>query len=128
MKMTMTNNMSIGIDAVDIERIRDSIKKYGDRFLSRIFTQEELNYCLSKQDPAIHLAARFAAKEAISKALGTGIGQHLGWQDISVTRTPSGQPAVVFSEKAMLAHGNPIVILSLSHTHTIAIASALRTN
>lgn len=131
MKMVMTKMSSptaIGIDIVDIERIRESLAKHRERFLARIFTPDELSYCLARPDPTVHLAVRFAAKEAISKALGTGIGQHLGWQDISIVRTASGKPSVVFSEKANQLHGHPTIILSLSHTHTIAIASALRTN
>ncbi|MBP9840976.1 MAG: holo-ACP synthase [Simkaniaceae bacterium] len=126
----MTNNIPIdlGIDIVDIERIRQSVKKYSDRFLNRIFTAEELSYCMGRPDPIIHLAVRFAAKEAVSKALGTGIGEHLGWKDISIKRGTLGKPSVIFSEKANLFHGNPIIILSLSHTDTIAIASAIRTN
>ena len=72
----------IGIDVVEVERVESSIAEFGERFVSRVFTEAERAYCESQKRPAIHYAARFAAKEAVAKALGTGIGKELSWLDM----------------------------------------------
>src|SRR5436190_24373810 len=87
--------LGIGIDIIEVERIRRSFEKFGDRFLKRILHPNEISYCLSHREPAPFLAARFAAKEAISKAFGTGIGAQCGWHDMEVGRKSSGQPFVI---------------------------------
>jgi holo-[acyl-carrier protein] synthase len=115
----------IGTDIIELSRIKEVWARRGDRFLQRLFTQTELDYCLSKNDPLPHLAARFAAKEAISKALGTGIGESLGWKEIEITKESSGKPGVELSESAKLHFGNPIIHLSMSHTKEYAIAYAI---
>ena len=74
----------IGIDVIEVERIEEAMREFGDRFLDRIFTAEERDYCLNQKRPAIHFAARWAAKEAVSKAFGTGIGELLAWQDMEI--------------------------------------------
>lgn len=84
----------IGIDIIEIERIASSVEKYGDRFLNKIFTEGELKYCLSKSNKAQHLAARFAAKEAISKALTTGWNADFRWKDVEIYNEKSGLPRV----------------------------------
>src|SRR5882757_4387072 len=84
-----------GVDLVECARIQRSIDRFGERFLHRVFTQGEIEYSQSMKFPARHLAARFAAKEAVSKAFGTGIGKAMGWKDIDVRRKPSGEPFVV---------------------------------
>src|SRR4029077_8281219 len=76
------NVTGIGVDIVETARIRDSLEKFGDRFLNRCFLPDEIAYCRSMKFPELHFAARFAAKEAISKAFGTGIGKQLGWRDM----------------------------------------------
>jgi len=81
--------LGTGIDIIEVSRIRASYEKFGERFLKRILRPEEIAYCLSHRFPAPFLAARFAAKEAISKAFGTGIGKQLGWQDLEVGRKES---------------------------------------
>src|SRR5207249_3393124 len=91
--------LGTGIDIIEVGRIGASYEKFGERFLKRILRPAEIAYCLSHRQPAPFLAARFAAKEAISKAFGTGIGQHLSWQDMEVGRKESGEPFVIL-------HGN----------------------
>ena len=78
----------------------DSIDRFGDRFLHRVFTDGEIEYSMSMKFPARHLAARFAAKEAVSKAFGTGIGKAMGWRNIDIQKKPSGEPFLVFSGPA----------------------------
>ena len=97
--------LGVGIDLVEIGRIRQSILRFGDRFLRRILLPREIQYCSSHSDPAPSVAARFAAKEAISKAFGTGIGVELGWLDMEVGRLPSGAPHAVL-------HGRGLELLS----------------
>ena len=91
--------LGIGIDIIEVARIKASLEKFGERFGKRILLPDETAYCLSHKDPAPFVAARFAAKEAISKAFGTGIGAALGWQDIETRRKESGEPFVVLHGK-----------------------------
>lgn len=119
--------VGLGIDLVETSRIQDAWDKHGDRFLRRLFTEDELSYCLSMARPAVHLAARFAAKEAMSKAFGTGIGKPLGWLDVSVGRGPGGKPYAILSDKAQsLAAelGAREMLISLTHTEHYAAANA----
>ena len=120
--------LGTGIDIIEVERIRSSREKFGERFLNRILRPAEIEYCLLHKDPAPFLAARFAAKEAISKAFGTGIGAQLGWQDIEVGRKESGEPFVVLHDGGMTLlaqRGGTKVHLSLSHTKSYAAAVAI---
>ena len=87
--------LGIGVDLVECARIQHSLDRFGDRFLHRVFTDGEIAYAQSMKFPARHLAARFAAKEALSKAFGTGIGKAMAWKDIDVHKKPSGEPFVV---------------------------------
>jgi holo-[acyl-carrier protein] synthase len=119
--------LGIGIDLVEVERIRLSHERFGDRFLQRILLPGEIEYCLSHRCPAPHLAARFAAKEAVSKAFGTGIGRELGWHDIEVQRLDSGQPIICLhrqGDELLRQRGATHLHLSVSHTsqHATAIA------
>src|SRR6266536_3640403 len=119
--------LGTGIDIIEVSRIRASHEKFGERFLKRILRPREIAYCLSHRFPAPFLAARFAAKEAISKAFGTGIGKQLGWQDMEVGRKQSGEPFVILHGdglQRMRERGGRIVQLSLSHTETYAAAVA----
>ena len=118
--------LGIGIDIVENARIEHSLERFGERFLHRVFTAGEIAYCQSMKYPARHFAARFAAKEAVSKAFGTGIGKAMGWRDIDVHRYPGGQPFVVLEGGAkQLAdeRGVSAVWISLSHTDHHAAAS-----
>src|SRR6266496_2853385 len=120
--------LGTGIDIIEVARIRASHEKFGDRFLNRILRPAEIAYCLSHRDPAPFLAARFAAKEAISKAFGTGIGKQLGWQDMEVGRKPSGQPFVILhdgGQTLFAQRGGTRFHLSLSHTEIYATAVAI---
>ena len=120
--------LGIGIDIIEVARIRSSYEKFGERFLKRILHPNEIAYCLSHRDPGPFLAARFAAKEAISKGFGTGIGAQLGWQDMEVARKESGEPFVILHERgqALLnARGARAVLISLSHTQSHAAAVAV---
>src|SRR5919106_6675940 len=78
--------IGIGVDATDLPRIADLLERYGDRFLRRVFTDDEIAYCMQRRDPVPHLAARFAAKEAAMKALGTGHARGVMWKDIEILR------------------------------------------
>jgi holo-[acyl-carrier protein] synthase len=120
--------LGIGIDIIEVGRIQSSYERFGDRFLNRILLPDEIAYCLSHKIPGPFLAARFAAKEAISKAFGTGIGAHLSWQDMEVRRKESGEPYVVLhgdGEKLLQERGGRIVLISLSHTQQHAAAVAI---
>jgi holo-[acyl-carrier protein] synthase len=120
--------LGVGIDIIEVGRIRGSFERFGERFVNRILHPAETAYCLSHRDPAPFLAARFAAKEAISKAFGTGIGAELGWQDMEVVRLPSGQPTVQLhgdGASLLTKRGGRIVHLSLSHTQEHATAVAV---
>ncbi len=119
--------IGLGCDIVDIERIRGVWERQGDRFLERVFTAEERAYCLGMKHPHKHLAARFAAKEAVSKAFTTGIGAELGWTSIGVAHGERSEPIVRLDEQgqALLAHvGGTHILLTLSHTDTAAMAVA----
>jgi holo-[acyl-carrier protein] synthase len=120
--------LGTGIDIIEVTRIRGSFERFGERFVNRILHPAEIAYCLSHRDPAPFLAARFAAKEAISKAFGTGIGAQLGWQDLEVGRKPSGEPFVILhggGQKLLTERGGARVHLTLSHTEHHAVAMAI---
>ena len=120
--------LGIGIDIIEVARIQASHEKFGERFLNRILHPDEIAYCLSHKIPGPFLAARFAAKEAISKAFGTGIGAQLGWHDMEVARKQSGEPYVILHGKGqtlLQQRGGRIVLLSLSHTQQHATAMAI---
>jgi len=117
-----------GIDAVEIERIQQTVNRYGERFLKRVFTAGEQEYCLRKKSSAESFAGRFAAKEAGAKALGTGISRGVTWTEIEVVRERSGRPTMKFHGRAAeiaarLGVGN--AALSLTHTKLLAMASVV---
>src|SRR6478672_8070694 len=117
-----------GIDIAEVPRIRQSIERFGQRFLQRIYTPEEIRYCDSKANRVERYAARFAAKEAAMKALGTGWSRGVRWVDIEVCRQPGGRPTIAFHGKtAEIASGIGAlhVALSLSHTAEQAIAQVI---
>jgi holo-[acyl-carrier protein] synthase len=115
-----------GIDMVEIRRIQQSMERFGERFLNHIYTPAEQAYCLRKRNAAESLAARFAAKEAGAKALGTGISRGVYWLEIEVVREPGGRPTIRFSGRAaeIASHmGVAHAALSLTHTSDLAMAS-----
>ena len=120
--------LGTGIDIIEVTRIASSYEKFGERFVNRILLPDEIAYCLSHKNPAPFLAVRFAAKEAISKAFGTGIGAALGWQDMEIRRKDSGEPFVVLHGKGkeLFASRNAQqLVVSLSHTQNYAAATAI---
>ncbi len=118
--------LGTGTDLCEIERIAQSIQRYGDQFLQRVYTDAEIRYCERKVKTAAEsYAARFAAKEAGAKALGTGIAKGIGWREIEVTHLPGGRPALLFHGRAAeraAAMGVTAAHLSLSHGRDLAIA------
>jgi holo-[acyl-carrier protein] synthase len=117
-----------GIDIAEVPRIRQSVERFGDRFLRRIFTEGEIRYCDSKANRFERYAARFAAKEAAMKALGTGWSHGVRWRDCEVTRLPGGRPTMKFHGRAgevAAKLGARNAALSLSHTAEQAIAQVI---
>ena len=120
--------LGLGIDIIEVARIEASHERFGERFLNRILHPNEICYCLSHKAPGPFLAARFAAKEAISKAFGTGIGAQLGWHDMEVGRRESGEPFVILhgaGQELLRTRGARAVLISLSHTQAHAAAVAV---
>ena len=117
-----------GIDIIEVDRIKNSIQKYSDRFKKKIFTQKEIDYCHSQADPAKHFAARFTVKEAVLKCFGTGMTGGILWKDIEVDKKNSGQPVLNL-------HGNgkklfnqlnlKHIHISITHDKTYAVAHAI---
>jgi holo-[acyl-carrier protein] synthase len=117
-----------GIDIVEVLRIAASVERFGERFLNRVFTANEIRYCREKQNAMERFAARFAAKEAGFKAIGTGWRNGVTWRDVEVGREPGGRPTVCFSGKAAefaARLGARHASLSLSHTAELAIAQVI---
>ena len=116
----------IGIDLVENARIRDSLERFGDRFLSRIYTEVEKEYCNKCANPVIHYAARFAAKEAAFKALGTGWAGGVTWRDIEVRRLTTGKPELhLYGEALAVATQMRATHFHVSLTHDQLISSAI---
>lgn len=119
------NLYGIGIDVVEVERIEQSMSEFGARFAEKVFTAAEREYCDSQRRPGLHYAARFAAKEAVAKAFGTGIGRDLGWLDMEVVRRESGEPELVLSGAGKrFAESEGIVRIKISLTHARHYAAA----
>ena len=117
-----------GIDIIEVDRIKNSIQKYSDRFKKKIFTQKEIDYCHSQADPAKHFAARFTVKEAVLKCFGTGLTGGILWKDIEVGKLNSGQPVLNLHgngkkliNKLNLKH----IHVSITHDKTYAAAHAI---
>ena len=118
----------IGIDVVEVDRIEAAIERQGEVFVDRLFTEREKDYCRKQKRPGMHYAARFAAKEAVSKALGTGIGGKAGWLEMEVIRGESGAPTIMFHGNAadfIAAEGIATVQVSLTHARDYAAANAV---
>jgi len=120
--------IGLGCDIIEIERIKNACDRHAERFLNRVFTSEELDYCMQMKNPHPHLAARFAAKEAVSKAFTTGIGADLNWTSISVGKGEREQPLVNLDAKGQRlldTFGGTDVLITLSHTRNYAQAVAI---
>ncbi len=123
--------LGTGVDIAEVSRIRESIERFGDRFLHRIFTDSEISYCEQKATRFESYAARFAAKEAGMKALGTGWSHGVRWRDIEVVRPKGQRPTVQFhGEAAAIAAklGTKNIALSLTHTSEQALANVILEN
>jgi len=119
--------LGLGLDATDIERIADTIERYGERFLQRVFTEGEVAYCTRRKVPAIHFAGRFAAKEAAMKALGTGHSQGVVWRDIEVVRH-GGPPQLQLhggAARRFTAMSGRSSLLTITHSDDLAMAQVL---
>ena len=120
-----TNVVGVGIDQIEVSRIRDSVDKHGDHFLKKIFSENEQSYCKDKADPAPYLAARFAAKEAVAKAFGTGFGKEFGWLDSEIIHGDAGEPILSFTPRAtelLKSKGAEKALISLTHLEAVASA------
>jgi len=117
--------LGLGTDLIETRRLQQSIDRFGDRFLERIFSPQEIAYCKRKKNAAESFAARFAAKEAGAKALGTGISRGVTWKDFEVKREASGRPSLHLSGRAAelaVAIGVKRIQLSLTHSRDLAMA------
>jgi holo-[acyl-carrier protein] synthase len=117
--------IGIGTDLIEIERLEKSVERFGDRFLEKVFTPAEIAYCRAKRSCGESFAARFAAKEAGAKALGTGISRGVGWKEIEVRRSPGERPTLHWSGRAAeraKALGVARTALTLTHSRSMAMA------
>jgi holo-[acyl-carrier protein] synthase len=123
----MSTIIGLGLDATDIPRIAQTIERYGDRFIRRIFTEGETAYCNRRREPAIHFAGRFAVKEAAMKALGTGHSHGVLWRDVEVVRR-GGPPTLHFhggAARRFAAMGGRSSLVTITHSETLALAEVL---
>ncbi len=114
--------LGTGIDIIEVERVGKAIERWGDVFLTHVFTDEEIAYAKKRRYPQQHFAARFAAKEAVLKAFGKN--SHISWKDITITNDEDGKPLCCFSDKNFKKK----ILISLSHTSNYAVASAIITS
>jgi len=120
----------LGVDIIEVHRIDSALRRWGDRFLKKVFTQRELDYALARKRPAQHLAARFAAKEAFVKAFSGDITSNINWKSIEVVNDAIGQPGIYLSEeirKLKEAKQVAEILLSVSHTQEHAVACCFLT-
>lgn len=115
----------LGTDIIEIQRIRDGIKRHRQHFLDRIYTQQEQEYCLRYRDSGPHFAGRFAAKEAIVKALGKGFRKQFSWLDIEILNNSEGKPDIFLSRELGAEFNDPKILLSISHCRDYAVATAI---
>ena len=120
-----TNIEAIGIDLVEVPRIAEAVRRFGERFVSRVFTPWEIQYCSSKINPELSFAARFAVKEAVFKAIGTGFSEGVKWTSVEVVNDKRGQPEVRLGQGIRKHIGDKRIVISLAHTKEYAIASAI---
>ena len=115
----------VGIDVVEIERMNRTIREWGDIFLRKVFTDQEISYATSKRTPVPHIAGRFAVKEAVAKAMKIGWSSGFRWKDVEVVNDPAGKPSVKLYGRAKerLKHSN--IFVSISHSDSIVISIAI---
>ncbi|MBM4174658.1 MAG: holo-[acyl-carrier-protein] synthase [Ignavibacteria bacterium] len=109
--------IGVGVDIIEVQRVSEIIERYGERFYNKVFTDEEVKYCNSKAKPSQHFAARFAAKEAFSKAIGTGLGKEFILREIEIVRDAKGKPSIRTKRKI-----KEKIMLSISHSDNYVVA------
>ena len=119
---------SVGIDIIEIKRVKKAIERWKEHFLNRVFTFGEINYCQKNKFPEFSFAGRFACKEAVMKALGTGLSSEVGWKDFEVIRGNKGRPELLISKQIEEKFGKPKFLISLSHSKEYAVAVAVLLN
>lgn len=117
--------LGLGNDIVEIQRIKSLIAKYPRRFIERVFTPREQEYCQKRKEPSLHFAGRFAAKEAVVKALGTGFSNGLTWKDFEILPDANGKPTVFLSPAALALCEGSSLLVSISHSEQYATAIAI---
>jgi holo-[acyl-carrier protein] synthase len=125
MNITKGNIAGIGVDVIDVPRMKEVLEKQGDHFYKKIFSDMEVTYCRTRKRPYMHFAARFAAKEAVAKAMRTGWSGSFRWKDISVVNDSSGAPHILLTGEVAKALEKCNVHLSLSHTDNTVVAFAV---
>jgi len=125
--MQQNQIQGVGTDIIEVGRIKDAIARHKGRFLDRIFTQKEQEYCSKFSNATIHYAGRFAAKEAVVKALGTGLTFEMTWCDLEIINNTSGQPEVFVSQRVRQTFPTAHFFLSISHCNDYATATAIVT-
>jgi holo-[acyl-carrier protein] synthase len=119
--------LGVGIDIIEVSRIKQSIENYGERFLNRIYTPDEIEYSNAFKDKKyLHFAARFAAKEAFSKAIGTGLTDGFHFKEINISNKSNGEPHIILSGNTLERHAGEIFHVSLSHINDVAVATVVR--
>ena len=118
----MSSIQGIGIDIVEVKRMKEAVDAQGGALMKKMFTEREVKYCTSKKRPYEHFAARFAAKEAVSKAMKTGWSGKFRWKDVEVVNEPSGEPRIILYEHVATMLKGSTIHLSLSHTKTTVVA------
>lgn len=119
------NIVGIGTDIIEISRIRKAFQEHGSRFLERLFTPSEQEYCERYADPFPHYAGRFAGKEAIVKGIGTGIQKETSWREVEIINDKNGKPIVYLSPRLTQMFPSYKILLSISHCHEYATATAI---
>lgn len=118
--------LGVGVDIIEIDRIEGSVEKFGDRFLDKVFTPTELEYCMSKKHKFQHLAARFAAKEAVAKALATGWSVSFNWKDIEIYNQSNGMPeARLYGSLKDFLGTDKLLKVTISHSQNYVVAFAI---
>ena len=118
----------VGVDIIEIDRIKNSLSRFKNHFEEKVFTVNEINYCRSKAEPSVHFAGRFAIKEAVMKSLGKGLGQSIDWKDIEVENIESGQPILqVYGKCKVLFDQLKLkkIHISISHDKSHAVGQAI---
>lgn len=115
----------VGTDIIEIDRIKEAIARHGNRFLDRLFTEKEIAYCQRYKDPIPHFAGRFAAKEAVLKAFGTGLNREMTWKEIEILNDKQGKPEVQLSVRLQGVLSIDHIFLSISHCDAYATSTAI---